>query len=787
MLEVWETGCSGREIPRKDGEGGGMQLAARGHGYAGKLLADGATAAYVGRGSHALDAASFRGSRAVSGATRTRAFAPPGGGPSAGADGSAALALFYFEAQVLATGESDEDEGRGARPAGRRARARRAVQERVQASGATRTVVTGPEAQDEGGEEDEAMETDETATSEAPPRTAWGLFQHASTDEEESDLRYYQILARNAGAARGLGRTPAGSAADGAGGVHFAFTLSSRTLQNIRSGYERRRMRRNAERKRHNHRVAVGFSLGQLQMQTNEHTGRNHGDDAHVRVDDEKIPLGHRDLGQCARSIAYDGRTGCVVSNGTEYLQCEKYGAGDVVGCGVLFDTKTFFFTLNGQLVGMVAASDVHHLDFFIDNSEGEDADSSLESMFDWGNEDQYESDSDNAFEEDEDEAMSDGEDTPTESHELYPSMSLHRTGECARAVFSADEFKFDLSNFQKQVVKERQRSLGPETFVLSKSDNDSTMNALVLDYFKHFGYDEAFRAMQATVEDEDSDTIEVNDHQNGNSVMANHTNVSRTIGDVDELDHKSMMLRSEIRHLISNFDTTRAIDKLEHLPPMQPLKTTPRYQRVLIYCRILSVLDVALGKVAGDPSKIDCDTWNSEEAVLFAQSSFAAYLSAERVNGKASEIEAAQAAVWQDLRIREDVSLLMSLLIIKDPNELPADSRARMFLGQRFRELVADELNAVLLTAMASHPHSSLERFIQDLDILRTECLSRGCRAFPESAAQLSGLKKRKEEDDDDDELSSSGSDDSSSTSSHGARRRRLQREDYDDEDEED
>lgn len=43
----------------------------------------------------------------------------------------------------------------------------------------------------------------------------------------------------------------------------------------------------------------------------------------------------------------------------------DSYGQDDVVGCGVLFNTKTFIFTLNEQLVGSVAARDVDDLDVF--------------------------------------------------------------------------------------------------------------------------------------------------------------------------------------------------------------------------------------------------------------------------------------------------------------------------------------------------------------------------------------------------------------------------------------
>lgn len=55
--------------------------------------------------------------------------------------------------------------------------------------------------------------------------------------------------------------------------------------------------------------------------------------------------------GWSKNSWAYHGDDGHVFDEGSHYLQppYPTYGVGDVVGCGVDFQSKTCFFTKNGQ------------------------------------------------------------------------------------------------------------------------------------------------------------------------------------------------------------------------------------------------------------------------------------------------------------------------------------------------------------------------------------------------------------------------------------------------------
>lgn len=854
-----------------------MEFAPRGHGYDGKVHADKWTVEYCGRGNHAADAACFRTTRPVSAREPTVAPSTERKSSTAGEGGDGhgrvtdaavrALRVFYFETQVLSTteeedGDEDDDErlvrraqlaggpasrqaphpySNGTRAPSWRSRARQLVQTQIQSIGpAVRTDEQGRE-ENEPDEQDEDMETTEAAPAERVG-SAWHLFRDmAETNaeplppslpsmldagDEDPDMRYYQILTRNGAGNRSTG---AGTGSGGAGGsgMHFAFTLSSRTLQHIRSRYERRRLRRSTEKKRFSHRVAVGFSLGALKA-----NGRDTADHHHTKADSESINTGHEDLGQHALSLAYVGKTGRVVCNGQEYLQCEKYGAGDVVGAGIVFDTNTFFFTLNGNLMGMVAATDVHHLDFFVENDDGS-SDGWYESevpMFDF--EDREEANGHENDDDDDDECMSDDDTLLIEDHGLYPSVSLHRKGECVRAVFTPSEFKFDLYDFQKQVLKERQRSLGPDSVAVKHSqDEDSVMDALVLDYFRHYGYEDAYKALQLAVEAgapsvtmDDESMNDVMDHQVKSDQQA-AVGSSVCSDEREEAECGSLASRSEIRQLIRSFQTAAAVTKLRALPCFESLMTKPRARRVLLYCRMLCVLDVLQPPVE---SKHGCDVrsgeyssngavmWNTEKAIVFAQNSFADFAVSRTVPTAAtstiSEGRASGEVDVVDSAFQEDLGLFMSLLLYADPSDVPQQSQARMFLTAEFRERVADELNDVLLIALGNDAafastQSSLELFLSDLYSLRTMCLRRGCRVFPDSAAaisaQLAATRKRKEQqrrrrpsssgsdgasngaaraDEDDDDSSSSASDASSSVSSSSSRSDRRRQDDEDD-----
>ncbi|RLN87589.1 hypothetical protein BBJ28_00027021, partial [Nothophytophthora sp. Chile5] len=460
-----------------------MEFDPRCYGFEGKLHADRRTLEYVGRGNHNTDAACFRTVRSSSSASS--------GVPSNG------LRLFYYETQVLST-SSDEADAYLAPSAPRlraastpaiyatgprlawRLRARRLIQSHLR-DVETPALLPNEQLTDQEQTDDMAMENGDAPTSNGSSNgdtrdRRRRAEQEAMDLEDDED---YRVLTRANGNGNGNG------AVAGSAGMHFAFSLSSRTLQQMRARHERHRLRRSSERKRFNHRVAIGFSVEMTSpfddsrnsdldlasrnfMQQMQRLKQDEDDESD---EGEEAPaIAHEDLGQTASSVAYVGKTGAVVSNGREFLQCERYGAGDVVGCGVLLDTKTFFFTLNGRLMGMLAARDVYHLDDFEEDATPP-RNEEITNL--WTAEDEDDQDETQAEEKgdgnarldrlgDVDMDRSEESDGPQaqEKGGLYPSVSLHGVGECVHAVFTADEFKFDITGFEQQIQKERQRAL---------------------------------------------------------------------------------------------------------------------------------------------------------------------------------------------------------------------------------------------------------------------------------------------------------------------------------------
>ncbi|KAG6955330.1 hypothetical protein JG687_00011281, partial [Phytophthora cactorum] len=412
--------------------------------YQGRLHADRRTVEYVGRASHEVDAACFRSRRGVGAHARSR--------------------VFYFETQIVATSLEF-------------------APPRINTAHSS-TPVRRHAAQDR----------DAAATSARDWRRRAEL--------EAMDMEDVQLPALNGGS----GGIP----------VNFNFSLNSRTMQHMRARLDRRRLRRNSEKKRFNHKVAVGFLLDEPEQKTADTTAD--GDSASSEEGDKKTvktypAILHRDLGETVNSLAYVGKTGCVISHGREFLQCERYGAGDVVGCGVLLDTNTFFFTLNGKLMGMLAARDVYDLDDFggvedsgMSESGEEDTDSDEE---DDANGVQSDKGARLLLDRVDDVEMEDIDGRYEEEKALYPAVSVHGAGECVRGVFGPQEFQFDLAGFEQQIQKERQRALIAEREKRSENSlpgaveqadekDEAAMNALVQDFFLHYGYESAFKAFEA-------------------------------------------------------------------------------------------------------------------------------------------------------------------------------------------------------------------------------------------------------------------------------------------------
>ncbi|KAF4136293.1 SPRY domain-containing protein [Phytophthora infestans] len=718
--------------------------------FEGRLHADRHTAEYVGRANNEADAACFRSRRAAGVPARSRAF--------------------YFETQVVATNPelaSSLLPSRINTPHSSTAIRRHAAQDRDAAATSTR---------------------------------GW----RRSAELEAMDMEDVQLPAPNGGTSG----VP----------VNFNFSLNSRTMQHMRARLDRRRLRRSSEKKRFSHKVAVGFLLDEAAQKSTASGGITRGftgfsgflearrtvkqlmqrvlpdttaDGASESSEEgERKPVKtypsilHRDLGETVNSLAYVGKTGCVISHGREFLQCERYGAGDVVGCGVLLDTNTFFFTLNGKLMGLLAARDVYDLDDF----------KGVEKVDESGSDEDTESDEEGAtngtkseegvkilLDRIEDVEMEDTDGRYEEEKALYPAVSLHGAGECVKGVFEPQEFVFDLAGFEQQLQKERQRALLAEREKRSASgpvdaveqadcEDEAAMNELMQDFFLHYGYESAYQAFEATqaasTHQESSNGVELScDRADTTAVPLNLKEESKNeemhwaetplnAKKQEMLD--SLSVRHQVCDHIRGFRTAQALVVLEqHVPALLNNWSSYRSRRLrklILYCRILCVIDVLTnegetkpaavstnGSTTSSTEELECNGWNPELAIEFARQVFA---STEISNGKRKRTDSSN-GTHKLHESTDDVALAMSLLLYDRRENVPSTSGAIKFLTPAFRESVADQLNSLLLTSDDSTKSqarvSALETFMNELEHLQKECLRQGCRVYPDSVENTS------------------------------------------------
>ncbi|CAI5722475.1 unnamed protein product [Peronospora destructor] len=596
--------------------------------------------------------------------------------------------------------------------------------------------------------------------------------------------------------------------------VHNQVVLHSRTMQQVRTRIDRRRVRRGNETKKFKHKVSVGFILDNTELKfgaagtisssfTSSSSSNGHVEAAMSRkavkqvmqrvlpnvptrdeLEEEKEQerrgdtknetkspaILHQDLGTNVNSVAYVGKTGRVISNGRELLQCERYATGDVVGCGVLLDTNTFFFTLNGKLMGLLAARDVKDLDHFgeVDDEEEEESE---EDDLKGGEEDEMDSagaDNGKRIQLDTiDDDMEDGNGHYNDEKVLFPSVSLHGVGECVRAVFEPNEFQFDLSSFEQQIQKERQRALlaeremrnenGPSSDVeQSLCKDEAVMNELVQDFFLHYGYESAYKAFELALVPSKRQRLASNGMEMDCSGEAEASAVISNVNSVDDTENKdkienmdirnaqpslraslkdqmrgSLSLRNEVREHIRCFRTAQALALLEqHVPALMTIAKGHR-------SRHRQETDFELSN-----PEVGCNGWNPELAIEFAQQVFWSCVDIT-TDGKRKTLGLINDTTQKKRADRNDVALAMSLLLYDQRDSIPEASHARKFLTTEFRESVADQLNSLLLMgdnyAKTESRVSALETFMTDLEHLRKECLHQGCRAYPESVEATS------------------------------------------------
>ncbi|GMG15111.1 unnamed protein product [Phytophthora fragariaefolia] len=639
--------------------------------------------------------------------------------------------------------------------------------------------------------------------------------------------------------------------------VSFNFSFSSRAA-------DRRRLRRGAERRKFEHKVAVGFLLDDTEekaaglgtssrefslfsrasgfveaklsrravkqlmqrilpdvtpsAESSGSSDEEEGDEQQKSRTTYPAVL-HRDLGQAVNSLAYVGKTGRVVSHGRNYLQCERYGAGDVVGCGVLLDTNTFFFTLNGKLMGVLPAREVYDLDGFgeaDESGEEQEGDESGDEDCEDGATVKQDGDMDVRLDRRDDVEMEDMDAHHEDEKALFASVSLHGAGECVQVVFEPNEFQFNLAEFEQQIQKDRQCALLAERkkrneelpssdIEQSESKDEAAMNELVQDFFLHYGYESAYKAFETTLTPRkrprgfsDAAGTELDDETEASTVTLGASSIEDLEGEnkssyinIEEADSSvhsaqkqqmrdSLNLRHEVREHIRCFRTAQALVALEQHAAESKKNgmgfRSRRFQKLMLYCRILCVIDILThnsdveidSPPAANGTVLTPNGWNPEPAIEFARQVFGP-ASESSPNGKLKK-QRLNNGVHKKHDDIGDVALAMSLLLYDQRESVPASSRAHKFLTPEFRESVADQLNSLLLVNEESENSpprvSSLEMFMKDLESLQRECLHQGCRVYPRSLSSASNGKCKKTSRRRRDSGSSSSGDSSSSQS---------------------
>jgi hypothetical protein len=162
------------------------------------------------------------------------------------------------------------------------------------------------------------------------------------------------------------------------------------------------------DRKRFSHRISVGFVLSSETPQ--EHLGVN------------------------PSTIGFRGKSGGLFVKSESLDLDARYGVGDVIGCGVLLDSRTIFLTMNGELLAEL------------------EYDEYLTEEMDYS--------------------------------EMCAAVSLHGPGECVRLSFDEKNFEFDLKKYLIHVKQHRQCALAVE-----HPDADGILDKIVEDFLLTYGY----------------------------------------------------------------------------------------------------------------------------------------------------------------------------------------------------------------------------------------------------------------------------------------------------------
>nr|CCA19849.1 AlNc14C80G5261 [Albugo laibachii Nc14] len=450
------------------------------------------------------------------------------------------------------------------------------------------------------------------------------------------------------------------------------------------------------------------------------------GENATV-VHDSKTGSGSRNrsrLGSDECSIGYEGSTGHILARGKIVsTSCTPFGTGDTVGCGVLMDSRTFFFTLNGKVECFVDVTDVNHLLHFADEVSVHEGDPH--------NEEEEEKES---TQNPQSKAQMKSAISKWSLH-VYGAIGLNGPGECVHAVFIPSLFTFDLQQFIVQVTQQRHRSLSSwahrqgESYVmlsafpldrvrecgnsgkrksgskesLSTSEDD-ILQRFIADYLLYYGYPETFGKLQKRC------------HKNPSS--------ERIQADARG---ESAPFRQQIRKLIYEKQTYEALEKMS-IASMWPPASSAELEtwQLLFHCDILCFLDILSPSEAG---MYEMDAF--VRAIIFARESW--YSSSFLNDRDPEEIHSERYQQYA-----RDIGAFLGSIVTNKPQTPQTQesySHPCPFLHPVFREEVADMLNSYLLYTICDQSPSRcamLDTFMRDLKRLRLGCFHQNQNVFP-------------------------------------------------------
>lgn len=456
-------------------------------------------------------------------------------------------------------------------------------------------------------------------------------------------------------------------------------------------------------------------------------------DDRATVVNDTKVKHGSRNrlqtLGSDECSIGYEGSTGHIIAGGKIVkVNCTQFVCGDTVGCGVLLDSRTFFFTVNGKLECFLDATDENQLFHFADEMSDNDGESYCEE------EEQKESAQKLKRTAPMKSAVSDWN-----SH-VFGAVSLSHPAECVHAVFIPSLFTFDMEGFMVQLTQQRQQSLS--SWAHRQGETYHALNAFPVDRVQEVascGKRKSGSKQRSTPSEDDILQHIISDYLLYYGYPATYDRLQKRCHTAPiesmqaEVYKDSAPFRYQIRSLIYQRRTREALDQMRLAnmwPPTQ--STVVDTWQILFHCDILCFLDILFPthSVIHDPFV---------SAINYARESWHAltFLRDHNPGGILSQRSQQYA--------RDIGAFLESIVTTRSQAQYKHESfdHPCPFLHPAFREKVADVLNSYLLHEICDQPPSKgtmLETFMRDTNRLRLECFQLNQSVLPKCVSLTAG-----------------------------------------------